>query len=156
MNGSLRRRCERRWVKSCEKSDRGEVCPVESSSTAPIFSIFGASSLKYERRRRPEFVRRGTIGDRFMPISSQVKPLGRRKIGLALSSGVARGWAHIGALRALQRFGIDFDILAGCSAGALVGGCFLARKLDELERWAIALNKRKLLGYLDLNLGRED
>jgi NTE family protein len=32
-----------------------------------------------------------------MPISSQVKPLGRRKIGLALSSGVARGWAHIGA-----------------------------------------------------------
>lgn len=89
-----------------------------------------------------------------MPISSQVKPLGRRKIGLALSSGVARGWAHIGAVRALQRFGIDFDILAGCSAGALVGGCYLARKLDELEAWAIALNKRKLLSYLDLNLGR--
>ena len=89
-----------------------------------------------------------------MTISSQVKPLGRRKIGLALSSGVARGWAHIGALRALQRFGIDFDILAGCSAGALGGGCYLARKLDELEAWAIALNKRKLVSYLDLNLGR--
>jgi len=80
-----------------------------------------------------------------MPISSQVKPLGRRKIGLALSSGVARGWAHIGALRALGRLGIDFDVLAGWSAGALVGGCHLARKLDGLEAWAIALNKRKLV-----------
>jgi NTE family protein len=89
-----------------------------------------------------------------MPISSQVKPLGRRKIGLALSSGVARGWAHIGALRALGRLGIDFDVLAGWSAGALVGGCHLARKLDGLEAWAIALNKRKLVSYLDINLGR--
>jgi NTE family protein len=89
-----------------------------------------------------------------MPISSQVKPLGRREIGLALSSRVARGWAQIGALRALARLGVDFDILAGCSAGALVGGCHLARKLDELEARAIALNKRKLVSYLDLNLGR--
>jgi NTE family protein len=80
--------------------------------------------------------------------------LGRRKIGLALSSGVARGWAHIGALRALTRLGVDFDIFAGCSAGALVGGCYLARQLDELEKWALALTKRKLVGYLDLHLGR--
>ena len=89
-----------------------------------------------------------------MSIGSQVKPLGRRKIGLALSSGVARGWAHIGALRELRRFGIEFDIMAGCSAGALVGGCYLAQKLDELETWATTLNKRKLISYLDLHLGR--
>jgi NTE family protein len=89
-----------------------------------------------------------------MSIEGSVNPVGRRKIGLALSSGVARGWAHIGALRALTRLGIEFDILSGCSAGALVGGCYLARQLDELEKWALALNKRKIVGYLDLHLGR--
>ena len=89
-----------------------------------------------------------------MPISAQIRPLGRRKVGLALSGGAARGWAHIGALRALRRLGVDFDILAGCSAGALVGGCYLTQKIDELEAWALALNKRKLVRYLDLNLNR--
>jgi NTE family protein len=89
-----------------------------------------------------------------MLIAGSGEPLGRRKIGLALSSGVARGWAHVGALRALMRLGINFDILTGCSAGALVGGCYLTRQLEELETWALALNKRKIVGYLDLNLGR--
>jgi NTE family protein len=89
-----------------------------------------------------------------MSIEGSVNPIGRRKVGLALSSGVARGWAHIGALRALTRMGIEFDILSGCSAGALVGGCYVARQLDELEKWALALNKRKIVGYLDLHLGR--
>ncbi len=79
--------------------------------------------------------------------------VGRRKVGLALSSGVARGWAHIGALRALARMGVGFDILAGCSAGALVGACYLAWRLDELETFARSLNKRKILSYLDLNWG---
>ena len=89
-----------------------------------------------------------------MSVSRWVNPLGRRKVGLVLSSGVARGWAHIGALRALTRLGVSFDIIAGCSAGALVGGCYLARQMDALEKWALALNKRRILGYLDLNLGR--
>ncbi len=79
---------------------------------------------------------------------------GRHKVGLALSSGVARGWAHIGAIRALTRIGVPFDIVAGCSAGALVGGCYLAGQLDWLEKWALALSRRKVIGYLDLNLGR--
>src|SRR6516225_5912338 len=79
-------------------------------------------------------------------------PNGKRKIGLALSSGMARGWAHIGAVRALKKLGFEFDIITGCSIGALVGGCYLARKLDELEAWALALNKRKIVSYLDLGL----
>jgi NTE family protein len=79
--------------------------------------------------------------------------LGKRKIGLALSSGMARGWAHIGALRALGRLGVKFDVIAGASAGALVGGCFLAGRLDELEDWASTLNKRRIMSYLDLQLG---
>jgi NTE family protein len=79
--------------------------------------------------------------------------LGKRKIGLALSSGMARGWAHIGVLRALGRLGVAFDVVAGASAGALVGGCFLAGRLDELEAWAASLNKRRIVSYLDLQIG---
>lgn len=77
---------------------------------------------------------------------------GKRKIGLALSSGMARGWAHIGAVRTLLGLGFTFDIVAGCSIGALVGGCYLAGKMDVLEAWARSLNKRKIVGYLDMKL----
>ena len=80
--------------------------------------------------------------------------LRRRKVGLALSSGVARGWAHIGAIRALTRLGVPFDVVAGCSAGALVGGCYLARQLDQLEKWALNLSPRRVVSYLDLSFGR--
>ena len=79
-------------------------------------------------------------------------PTGKRKIGLALSSGMARGWAHIGAVRALVKLGFKFDIITGCSVGALVGGCYLAGKLDDLEEWVRSLNKRKIVGYLDMRL----
>ncbi len=88
-----------------------------------------------------------------MAVKTPFKPRRRRKVGLALSSGVARGWAHIGAIRALTRLGVPFDVVAGCSAGALVGGCYLARQLDLLEKWALGLNRRRVVRYLDLNLG---
>jgi len=77
---------------------------------------------------------------------------GRRKIGLAMSSGMARGWAHIGAIRALNRLGFKFDVITGTSVGALAGGCYLAGKIDELEAWARSLTKRKIIGYLDMRL----
>ncbi len=71
-------------------------------------------------------------------------------IGLALGGGVARGWAHIGVIRAMQKAGIRPDIIAGTSIGALVGAAYLTENLDFLEEWARGLNKRRLLGYLDL------
>lgn len=74
------------------------------------------------------------------------------KIGLALGGGAARGWAHIGVLRALARAGIKPDIVAGTSIGAVVGGCYVAGQLDSLEEFARELTRRKVLGYLDLNL----
>jgi NTE family protein len=74
------------------------------------------------------------------------------KIGLALGGGAARGWAHIGVLRALHDAGIHPDIIAGTSIGAVVGGCFIAEKLDELEAFARELTRRKVFGYLDFNL----
>lgn len=79
-------------------------------------------------------------------------PNGKRKIGLALSSGMARGWAHIGVIRALKRLGFEFDVVAGCSVGALAGGCYLADRIDALESWALALNKRKIVSYLDMRM----
>lgn len=74
------------------------------------------------------------------------------KIGLALGGGAARGWAHIGVLRALAEAGIRPDIVAGTSIGAVVGGCDVAGQLDQLEEFARSLTKRRIFGYLDFNL----
>jgi NTE family protein len=72
-------------------------------------------------------------------------------IGLALGGGSARGWAHIGVLRALSEAGIHPDIVAGTSIGAVVGGCYVAGHLDALEQFARTLTRRKVLGFLDFN-----
>src|SRR3990172_9243161 len=74
------------------------------------------------------------------------------KIGLGLGGGAARGWAHIGVLRALLKAGIKPDISAGTSIGAVVGGCYVAGHLDELEDFARELTRRRVLGLLDFNL----
>ncbi len=79
--------------------------------------------------------------------------LKRPPLGLALGGGVARGWAHIGALKALLEADIKPDIIAGTSIGALVGGVYLAGKLDVLENWALALNRRRMMSYMDLRWG---
>ncbi len=74
------------------------------------------------------------------------------KIGLALGSGVARGWAHLGVIRALERYGFIPQVVAGTSIGALVGGSYLAGHLDSLEDWARGLNKVRLISYLDFRV----
>ena len=77
--------------------------------------------------------------------------MGSCKIGLALGGGSARGWAHIGVLRALNEAGIHPDIVAGTSIGAVVGGCYVAGELSALEKFARELTRRKVLGFLDFN-----
>jgi len=77
--------------------------------------------------------------------------MGDCKIGLALGGGSARGWAHIGVLRALNAEGIHPDIIAGTSIGAVVGGCYVAGELGALEQFARQLTRRKVLGFLDFN-----
>jgi NTE family protein len=74
-------------------------------------------------------------------------------IGLVLGSGAARGFAHIGVMRALQAHGIVPDIIVGTSMGALVGGCYIANQLDTLEDWARSLTRRRIIGYLDVTIG---
>ncbi len=76
----------------------------------------------------------------------------RPKLGLALGSGVARGWAHLGVLRALERYGFRPDVVAGTSIGAMVGGAYLAGHADTLEDWARDLTKVGVMSYLDFRV----
>lgn len=78
---------------------------------------------------------------------------GRPGLGLALGGGAARGFAHIGVLRVLEKNGIRPTVVTGTSIGAVVGGLWACGKLDELEEWALSLTKRRVLGLLDFALG---
>lgn len=74
------------------------------------------------------------------------------RVGLALGGGSARGWAHIGVIRALEEAGISPTVVAGCSIGAVVGASYAAGGLDRLETFARALTKRRVVGLLDPRL----
>lgn len=67
--------------------------------------------------------------------------LRKPKIGLALGSGSARGWSHIGIINALEKVGVEPDIICGCSIGGLVGASYAAGNLKELERWVLSLSR---------------
>lgn len=74
------------------------------------------------------------------------------KLGLALGSGGARGWAHLGVLSVLDEMGLRADVIAGCSMGALVGAAEAGGVRAELEDWARGLTQTKFLGLVDLRL----
>jgi predicted acylesterase/phospholipase RssA/CRP-like cAMP-binding protein len=81
--------------------------------------------------------------------------LAGRVVGLALSSGGARGLAHVGVLRVLERERIPIDVLAGTSVGSLVGGLYAAgHPVDSITRFALHFQNKLTLrgGLLDLNL----
>lgn len=77
---------------------------------------------------------------------------GGLRLGLALGSGGARGWAHIGVIRALQKAGIHPEIICGTSIGSLVGAAHLGGALPELEDWAVNLSRLGMLRYLDIRM----
>lgn len=74
------------------------------------------------------------------------------KIGLALGSGSARGWAHIGVIQTLKRAGIEPDVVCGTSIGALVGAAHAAGQLDRLEQWVRKVTWQDVVGFLDISL----
>jgi NTE family protein len=79
----------------------------------------------------------------------------RRKIGLAFGGGAARGWAHIGVLRALEELQIPVDAIAGTSMGALVGAVAAAGQLEAFEITALGLAAKDVArNFLDLTLPR--
>ena len=71
------------------------------------------------------------------------------RVALALGSGGARGYAHIGVIVELQKRGYEIVGIAGSSMGALVGGLQAAGKLDEFAEWAKSLTQRAVLRLLD-------
>jgi NTE family protein len=73
------------------------------------------------------------------------------RIGIALGSGSARGWGHIGVLGALLKAGIEPKVVCGTSIGALVGAVYANDTLPELEEWVQALTWRKVVSYFDLS-----
>ncbi len=70
-------------------------------------------------------------------------------IGLALGSGGARGWCHIGVLRGLEAAGLGPARVAGASMGALVGAAWAAGRLDALADWALGLTPARFIALLD-------
>jgi NTE family protein len=80
--------------------------------------------------------------------------MARPRIGIALGSGSARGWAHIGVLRALQEAEVEPDVVCGTSIGALVGAAYVAGQLDALESWARSITILDIVGLMDVTLAR--
>ncbi|HQG31248.1 MAG TPA: patatin-like phospholipase RssA [Deltaproteobacteria bacterium] len=76
----------------------------------------------------------------------------RPRIGLALGSGSARGWAHVGVIRALEEAGIRPDLVCGTSIGALVGAAYASGELDRFEQWLLGMGIRDVVAFMDVSL----
>ncbi len=79
--------------------------------------------------------------------------LRKPRLGIALGSGSARGWAHIGVLRALEQAGIIPDVVSGTSIGALVGAAYASGRLGPLEEWVARIDWWEIIRYMDMRRG---
>ena len=77
----------------------------------------------------------------------------KRKIGLALGSGAAKGLAHIGVIKELENRGISIDVISGSSIGALIGACYAIKgSIKEIEALILGINWKRLAQLLDPNI----
>jgi len=76
-------------------------------------------------------------------------------VALSLSSGGARGMAHIGAIEAILDSGHTITSIAGTSMGSVIGGIYASGHLKEYKEWMIKLDKRKVFGLMDFTLSRD-
>lgn len=74
-----------------------------------------------------------------------------KDVALVLSSGGARGLAHIGAIKELEARGYRITSIAGCSMGALIAGVYAAGKLDAFREWMTTVDKKKMLELTDFS-----
>ena len=79
---------------------------------------------------------------------SQPQP-GTPSVGLALGSGSARGWSHIGVIQELESMGIRPRVVAGTSIGALVGAVYVSGQLDAFSDWVQKLTVRDVVALMD-------
>lgn len=74
------------------------------------------------------------------------------RVGLALGGGSARGWAHVGVIRALEEAGIRPDLVCGTSVGAMVGAAYAAGELDRFEQWLLDMGVSDVVSFMDVSL----
>ena len=75
----------------------------------------------------------------------------KMNIGLALGSGSARGWSHIGVISALSDLGIVPNIVCGTSIGSLVGASYVSNNIEKLEEWVCSLTKFDMARFFEFN-----
>lgn len=81
-------------------------------------------------------------------MTSAAKPI----VALSLGGGAARGWAHVGVIRALEHRGIKPAMICGTSIGALVGAAYASGELDRFEDWIRRLSVIDIVAFMDLSL----
>jgi NTE family protein len=77
-----------------------------------------------------------------------------KTVGLVLGCGASRGWAHIGAIEALEEAGIPIDFVAGCSVGAYIGAVYASGNISSLKDFLLRMDGKKIFSYLDVALSR--
>ncbi|MGC9519280.1 MAG: patatin-like phospholipase family protein [Desulfuromonadaceae bacterium] len=77
-----------------------------------------------------------------------------KRIGLALGSGSARGWSHIGIIQTLEEMGIVPDVVCGSSIGAVVGAAYAAQRMEALQEWAESLTRMDVASFFNLKFHR--
>src|SRR5882672_1482367 len=81
---------------------------------------------------------------------SDTKPRENKPVvGLALGSGSARGWSHIGVILGLEELGVRPQVVAGTSIGALVGAVYVSGQLNEFAEWVQKLTVRDVVALMD-------
>jgi len=89
------------------------------------------------------------VEKRLKKIYDFLSPGKKRRVGLVLGSGAARGLTHLGVISVLKRIGVEISCISGTSIGALAGAFLAAGKIDELERFAATLSFRESLKLID-------
>ena len=83
-------------------------------------------------------------------MSSLLKEPNRKAVALVLGSGSSRGWAHIGAIEALEEEGIPIDFISGCSVGSYVGAIYASGNLASLKDFILRMDGKKVFSYFDV------
>ena len=78
----------------------------------------------------------------------------RKTVGLVLGCGSSRGWAHIGAIEALEESNIPIDLIVGCSIGSFVGAIYASGSIKSLREFVLKMDGKKVFSYFDIVLPR--
>lgn len=85
-----------------------------------------------------------------LQMSKLLKAFDRKTVALVLGSGSSRGWAHIGAIEALEEEGIPIDFVSGCSVGSYVGAIYASGSLPSLKDFVLRMDGKKVFSYFDV------